>query len=170
MFGTERGKPLMFIKYLFMSFFALSGGMIVSGGVFTVLVAVGLIPRFADKTHTAKHILLYEDMVIWGTITGCFFSVFSSWGQIGHLIKNSIIMNSTLWDNIGNGILIIIGFFSGMFVGCLALAIAEMLDTIPIFARRIGFKKGLGIAVLCVAIGKMLGSLLYFANGFYVGG
>ena len=159
----------MFVKYIFMCFFALSGGMIVSGGVFTVLVAVGLIPRFADKTHTAKHIFWYEEMVIWGTITGCFFSVFSSWGQIGYFIKNNMDINSLWWANIGTGILAIIGIFSGMFVGCLALAIAEMLDTIPIFTRRIGFKKGLGIAILCVAVGKMLGSILYFSRGFYVG-
>ena len=153
-----------------MSFFALSGGMIVSGGVFTVLVAVGLIPRFADKTHTAKYILWYEEMVIWGTITGCFFSVYSSWGQIGHFVKNTMEVNWNWWGNIGTGILAIIGSFSGMFVGCLALAIAEMLDTIPIFARRIQFKKGLGIAVICMAVGKMIGSLIYFARGFYVGG
>ena len=153
-----------------MSFFALSGGMIVSGGVFTVLVAVGLIPRFADKTHTGKHILLYEDMVIGGTITGCFFSVFSSWGHVGYFVKNNIEMNPVWWWGIGNGILAIVGIFSGMFVGCLALAIAEMLDTIPIFARRIGFRRGLGIAILSVAIGKLIGSILYFSRGFYIGG
>lgn len=160
----------MFLKYLFMSIFALSGGMLVSGGVFTVLVAVGLIPRFADKTHTAKHIFLYEEMVVGGTITGCFFSVFSSWGQIGFFMKNTLGIGAYLWGNLGRGILAVIGIFSGMFVGCLALAIAEMLDTIPIFSRRIKFKKGLGIAILCVAIGKMLGSILYFYRGFYVGG
>ena len=141
-----------------------------SGGVFTVLVAVGLIPRFADKTQTANHILLYEEMVIWGTITGSFFSVYSSLGQIGYWVKNSIQLNPIMWENAGKVILSIIGIFSGMFVGCLALAIAEMLDTIPIFSRRIQFKKGLGIAIICVAAGKMIGSLLYFARGFYVGG
>ena len=35
-----------------------------------------------------------------------------------------------------------------MFIGCLALAIAEMLDSIPIFARRISFRHGLGWAIL----------------------
>lgn len=158
------------VKYLFMSFFALAGGMIVSGGVFTVFVAVGLIPRFADKTQTANHILLYEEMVIWGTITGSFFSVYSSLGQIGYWVKNSIQLNPIMWENVGKVMLSIIGIFSGMFVGCLALAIAEMLDTIPIFSRRIQFKKGLGIAVICVAVGKMMGALIYFARGFYIGG
>ncbi len=57
------------------------------------------------------------------------------------------------------------GLFMGMFVGCLALAIAEMLDSIPIFARRVSYRHGLGLAVLAVAIGKLLGSLYYFWQG-----
>ena len=49
-----------------------------------------------------------------------------------------------------------------MFVVCLALAIAEMLDSIPILTRRISFRHGLGLAVLAMAAGKLLGSLIYF--------
>ena len=48
--------------------------------------------------------------------------------------------------------------------GCLALAIAEMLDSIPIFARRISFRHGLGGAILGMAAGKICGSLFYFAT------
>ena len=62
------------------------------------------------------------------------------------------------------------GLFAGIFVGCLALAIAEMLDTIPIFARRIGFRHGLGIVVLSIALGKAAGSLLYFMKAVYLHG
>lgn len=35
----------------------------------------------------------------------------------------------------------VFGLFSGMFIGCLALAIAEMLDSIPIL--REGFRSGM---------------------------
>ena len=59
------------------------------------------------------------------------------------------------------------GFFAGCFVGCVALAIAEMLDSIPIFARRIAFRHGLGVAVLAVAAGKVAGSLIYFVMRVY---
>ena len=54
-----------------------------------------------------------------------------------------------------------------MFVGCLAFAIAEMLNSIPIFARRIGFRHGLGVAICFAALGKLTGSLLYFAYGIF---
>ena len=130
----------------------LCSGMLVSGGVFTVLIAVGLMPRFAGKTHTADKVFLYEEMVIWGTIIGGVLSVFSP--QFGNLGLPGIII-------IG-----VFGLFAGVFVGCLALAIAEMLDTIPIFARRIGFRHGLGIVVVAMAIGKMIGSALYFIYEF----
>ena len=62
------------------------------------------------------------------------------------------------------------GVFAGMFVGCLALAIAEMLNSIPIFARRIGFRHGLGVAITAAALGKLLGSLIYFAKGIFLSG
>lgn len=59
----------------------------------------------------------------------------------------------------------VMGFFTGCFVGCLALSIAEMLDSIPIFARRVRLKWGIGIAIFMVALGKMAGALLYFLQG-----
>jgi len=45
------------------------------------------------------------------------------------------------------------------------MAIAEMLDTIPIFARRIALRHGLGIIVSAMAVGKLAGSLFYFYTG-----
>jgi len=150
-----------------MALFAFGGGLTVAGGVFTVLLAVGLIPRFAGKTHTAKHILLYEEMVVIGTIVGCFLSVYERYGQLGRFILDQVGMEVTLWHMIGRTLLAVSGLSHGIFVGCLALAIAEMLDTIPIFSRRVHLQKGLGIVICFVAIGKMLGSMVYFAFGFF---
>ena len=59
------------------------------------------------------------------------------------------------------------GLFAGIFVGCLALAIAEMLDAIPIFTRRLKFRHGIGVVVLCMAIGKTVGSLIYYGKQFF---
>ena len=61
--------------------------------------------------------------------------------------------------------LLLWGTFAGIFVGSLAMAIAEMLDTIPIFARRIALRHGLGIIVSSMAAGKLAGSLFYFYTG-----
>ena len=147
-------------RLLILGFCGVSFGILAAAGVFTVLSAVGLIPRFIGNTHTAKKIWLYEDMVIAGTIVGGVASIFSdllpvgAWGE-AYLPQN-------VWAVVSNGSLLIIGLFSGMFVGCLALAIAEMLDSLPIFTRRISFRHGLGLAILSMAIGKICGALYFF--------
>ena len=139
-----------------------SYGLLAAAGVFTVLVAVGLIPRFAGKTHTARHVVLYEEMVIFGTLTGCVLSVFSRYCRFGAWWQQRLPEYTALLQGIGVFWQAVFGLFAGMFIGCLALAIAEMLDSIPILARRISFRHGLGLAIISMAIGKICGSLLYF--------
>ncbi len=139
-----------------------SYGLLAAAGVFTVLAAVGLVPRFAGKTHTAEYVLLYEEMVIFGTLTGCVLSVFSRYCQFGAWWQGRFPGQKRLLYGIGGIWQAVFGFFAGMFVGCLALAIAEMLDSIPILTRRISFRHGLGLAVVSMAAGKICGSILYF--------
>ena len=154
-------------KYLFLAFVGSSFGALSSSGVFTVLVAIGLVPRFAGKTHTARYVLLYEEMVVLGTIAGCLISIFPEYFQVGRYLRVNLPQWSSTWDVLGNTVMMLSGVFCGMFVGCLALAIAEMLDSIPIFTRRIGFRHGIGIAILFVALGKLCGSLAYFIYGIH---
>lgn len=151
----------MWIKYCFLALIGGSFGFLAAAGVFTVLVAVGLVPRFAGKTHTGKKVILYEEMVIAGTITGCIASVFERYVHVGSRLLEAGLSPEAL-RFAGGFCLLVFGVFSGMFIGCLALAIAEMLDSIPIFARRVGFRHGMGIAICAMAAGKVCGSLLYF--------
>ena len=161
-------------KQILLGIIGVSSGLIVSAGVFTVLISVGLIPRFAGKMHVARKIFVLEEMVVFGTLFGGFFSVFSDWGMAGAFVREHAVFGSRategLWNLIGTVFLLLFGIFAGIFVGCLALAIAEMLNTIPIFARRIGFRHGLGIAILAVALGKLAGSLVYFTQQVYLYG
>lgn len=154
------------VQQIFLGIIGLASGLGVSGGVFTTLIAVGLIPRFAGKTHTAKHIFLYEEMVVCGTLFGGIVSVFYPFLRIHEWVNNIEIFRS-VYPYISFAVLIIFGLFAGIFVGCLALAIAEMLDSIPIFARRMKFRHGVGVVILCMAFGKTLGSLIYFWGQFF---
>ena len=164
----------MFIKQIFLGILGASFGLVVAGVVFTVLISVGLIPRFAGKMHVARHIFILEEMVVLGTLFGDFISVFGDRANLGKWVLEHQLFGSqnteTVWRMAGTAFLLICGVFSGIFVGCLALAIAEMLDTIPIFSRRIGFRHGLGIAILAVALGKLTGSLIYFTQAVYLHG
>lgn len=150
----------MSIEYLITIFSFLGFGLLSSGGVFTVFVTVGLVPRFADKTHTANKIILYENCIVAGAILGCLLSVYPDFvKQFGGQAALNYIPEWEVW---GNVILVVFGIFAGMFMGCFAIAIAEMLDTIPIFTRRIRLGKGMGIVMLCLALGKTVGALFYF--------
>lgn len=158
---------MMWISRILVGILALDAGILVSGGVFSVLLAVGLIPRFAGKTQTAKHIWLYENMVVLGTITGCILSVFEPFVQVGSWAVSHPgfwydVLETVIWV-----VLVLYGLFAGIFVGCLAIAIAEMLDSIPIMTRRLGFRHGLGIMVTALAFGKLAGSLFYFGYRIY---
>lgn len=159
----ERERQSMWnsLKILLLILFGGSFGLLASAGVFTVLVAVGLIPRFADKSHTAGKIILYEEMVVLGTVAGGLVSVFERYCHFGERLVSAGV-SQTAVQNAGTVFVTIFGIFAGMFIGCLALAIAEMLDSIPIFSRRAGFRHGLGIAVCAMAAGKLCGSLWYF--------
>ncbi len=162
----------MYVKYIFLAIFGLSAGTVVAGGVFTSLISVGLVPRFAGKTHTGRKVFLYEEMVVFGTIIGTLLSVFGGYFDFRRLfiINEQLIISEAIFQFCGNAILILYGIFAGIFVGCLALAIAEMLNSIPIFSRRIGFRHGLGLAILAMALGKMIGSILYFVKDIFLYG
>ncbi len=156
----------MWIKQIFLAFVSGSFGLLSAAGVFTVLVAVGLVPRFAGKTHTGRKVILYEEMVIFGTALGCLVSVFEEYCHVGEMALSQGVP-IRVWQGVGNVSLIMYGIFAGMFVGCLALAIAEMLDSIPIFSRRIGFRHGMSLAIGAMAVGKVCGSLFYFFEEIY---
>ena len=153
-------------SFLVLSFAGFCFGILTAAGVFTVLTAVGLVPRFVGETHSAKEVILYENLIIAGTIVGGVFSVFSDIWTVGAGAQNRMPTGFLLI--LAYVFLGIAGLFAGMFVGCLALAIAEMLDSIPIFTRRISFRHGLGCMILSIALGKVCGSLLFFLRSIGV--
>lgn len=146
---------------ILLCFSALSFGFICAAGVFTVLSSVQLVPRFIGNTRSARDILIYENMIVLGTIAGGLLSIY--WEHPG--ATGLSLGMTTVGQALGKGLVAAFGVFSGMFVGCLALAIAEMLDSIPIFLTRISWKWGISLMIFAVAIGKIIGSLLYFGRG-----
>ena len=149
----------MVFRTILICIMGFSSGLLVSAGVFTVLFVVGLVPRFAGKTNTARYELFYEECIIFGSVLACILSVFPIESSLGAMMTHVSFLCQAL--------LVLIGIFAGIFVGCLAIALAEVLDGIPIFARRVKLKKGLDIAIFSVAIGKVTGSLIYFIMDFF---
>ena len=60
----------MWIRQVAMGVIGFSAGVVVAGGLFGFIVSLGVISDFADRTHTARRIFLYEDAVALGGIVG----------------------------------------------------------------------------------------------------
>ena len=142
-------------SFILLGVIGLCFGMLAASGVLTVLMAVGLMPRYAGRVHEAKHISLFENMIILGTMSGTFVSLFGNYADGNGLGLLGLIIQ------------MLYGVFSGIFVGTLALAIAEMLDAFPIFFRRGRIRNGLAWIILAVSLGKMVGGYLYFYLRLY---
>ena len=138
----------MWVKQILMALIGLSAGSIVAGGLFGFVVSLGIVSDFADRTGTANRIGLYEDAVAVG-------------GILGNLVLLYDIPLTAISPLMG-----VFGIFSGIFVGCWALALAEVLNVFPIFLRRINVTKGIGFVILGIAVGKVLGALVYFFFGW----
>lgn len=154
----------MWIESVILAICGVGFGLMVSAGVFTVLFVVGLLPRFASKTNTARYEIFYEEAIMAGTMLGCIVSIFDFPFRFGEAIRK---LPAMPYETITNLLLVLIGVFTGIFVGCLALAIAELLDSIPIFARRMKLHGGFGIIVAGIALGKLVGAIIYFALEYY---
>ena len=57
------------------------------------------------------------------------------------------------------------GLSIGVFVGCLAMSLAETLKALPAMSRRIGLAAGLQYLILGIAAGKFAGAWIYFWKG-----
>ena len=148
------------IKILFLILAGTAYGVLSSAGVFTVLAAVGLVPRFAGRTHTADKVLLYEEMVIFGTIVGCIFSVFSRYCTPAAWLLAHFPNQLEFWRMLGRSVQLVFGFFAGTFIGCLALAIADAGQYSHIYKKDFfqtwsglgDFKHGSRKALRCPAV------------------
>lgn len=125
-----------------------SAGAVIAAGVFAFLTTVGVLTRIAGKTGTKKHIRLYEDCIVIGAAIGNYVN----------LAKPRIYLS-----NIETAIF---GGFSGIFVGCLIMSLAETIDTLPVIVRNTKMKKGIQYVILFIAIGKMIGAYIYFFHNF----
>ena len=138
----------MWTDNLILAFLGLSAGLGIAAGLFAFLVALGVISEFADRTHTGKYVLLYEDCMVLGGILGNAIWVFG------------VSLVRIPW------ILSVFGLFSGIFVGCWSMALADILNIFPIFIRRAKITSGISALVIAMALGKSIGALFYFVMGW----
>lgn len=139
----------MWGKHIFLSLIGLMSGLAVSAGTFAFLIAIGVLPRLIGKSNTARESLTYETTVFFGGVIGNILSLF---------LDISI--------PFGRPVLIIFGFCAGIFVGCIAVSLAEIINTFPVVFRRFKLNIGLQWILWFMAFGKLAGSLFYYWNHY----
>lgn len=138
----------MWGNQILLAVIGLSSGMLVAGGLFSFIVSLGVVSDFADRTHTGHMVLLYEDAVALGGICGNLAYIYQL-----QLTQSAILLGT-------------FGLFAGIFVGCWAMALAEVLNVFPIFIRRAKLIRAVPFIILGIAIGKGVGAFIYLILGW----
>ncbi len=134
----------MLMSNVILGFLGLCFGVTVAAGVFAFITMLDVIPRLAHRTGTATHIYAYENVIIAG-------------GTVGNLL--SLFCDRLPVPSIS---LAVYGLFSGVFVGCLAMALGENLRVMPIFAKRLKMREGIQYLILALALGKTAGTIFQY--------
>ena len=117
------------------------GGLLVAGGLFAFLALVGVVTRLAAGTATAKYITLYEDISLFGCVGGNLLFLYGFRLPLGNLFLGMY------------------GIGAGIFTGCLAAALSEVVNMFPVLSERVSLKKGMTGIMTIFAIGKLVGAL-----------
>jgi stage V sporulation protein AB len=130
-------------------FLGLASGLAVGSGFVAFLTVLGIIPRLTQLTKTMKMIQHYEWAVVLGALAG-----------VGGSLRDPIL-------NIPTYSLIILGVTGGIFYGMLAAALTEVLNVLPILAKRIRLDGEIVILIMAIVLGKIFGSIfqwVYFVH------
>ena len=148
----EEGARSWRFEHFLLGAVGFMSGLAVAGGTFALIVAISVVPRIIGMSHTAKQLFRYENMIILGGIAGNLITVFPA-----------------IRIPLGSPMLILFGLGSGIQVGCLVMALAEIMNVFPIIFRRVKLKVGMQWVITSLAVGKVLGGLLYFYRQLGVG-
>ncbi|MGG1675076.1 stage V sporulation protein AB [Neobacillus sp. NRS-1170] len=139
----------MTIKIVAIIFLGLASGLAVGSGFVAFLTVLGIIPRLTQLTKTMKMIQQYEWAVVIGALSGVLAS-----------LRDPLFPISAYF-------LIPLGITGGVFVGMLAAALTEVLNVLPILAKRIRLDGEIVILIMAIVLGKIFGSIfqwLYFVH------
>ncbi|GIP20171.1 MULTISPECIES: stage V sporulation protein AB [Paenibacillus] len=130
------------LSLLILLFLGLAGGIAVGGGVIALFVVLDIIPRLAQLSRTYNKVHWYEGAMVSGSFVG---TVADFWNfKLG---LDSEVLSA------------FIGMLNGIFIGMLAAALTEVLNVLPILAKRLHMGQYLFGLLLAMVFGKVAGSL-----------
>jgi stage V sporulation protein AB len=127
---------------IFVALLGLAGGLAVGSGLVALLIVLDLIPRLAQIANAYRMSVWFETAVICGSLYWT-FADFMNWRLS---LPPGFFLSTT-------------GLIDGMFVGMLAAALTEVMNVLPILAKRMNLSDYMVGLVMAMVLGKTLGSL-----------
>lgn len=119
----------------------LAGGIAVGSGLVAFLTVLDIVPRLTVLTQTRRQIHWYE----WAFVLG---ALLYTWADFGEWVAFFSPVSTA-----------IVGFLSGIFTGLLAAALTEVINVLPILAKRIRMESRILWLLMAMVMGKVVGSL-----------
>lgn len=139
----------MLIKTIAYCLFCICAGSAVSAGFVAFITMLGIFDKLGEQTKSGRQIHVIESMIISGVTIGNAADLFGLRIPVG--LAGFCIFN----------------LFGGLFIGCLAGALAETLQVMPILSRRLNIRTWLPYVIAAAALGKALGcawQILFFPS------
>lgn len=133
---------MMLIKTTLYTLFCMIAGGAISAGYVAFITLLGVFEKLAEKYKAYQHGRLLESVIIAGVTTGNVIQLLD--------IRLFLGIPGVFFFNL----------FGGIFIGCLAGALAETLDIFPILSRRFGIRDYLPYAIIAAAFGKAAGCMV----------
>ena len=122
----------------------LAGGLAVGSGFVAFLTVLDIVPRLTQLIKGVTFIRWFQRALIVG-------AVFFTWIDLRENILEISITS-----------VLIFGAFSGIFVGMLAGALTEVLNVLPILAKRLNMANAILFLLMAMVFGKVAGSLFHW--------
>lgn len=136
-----KSAPVSLLVDLALVFIGLAGGVAVGSGLVAFLTVLDIVPRLTVLTDSRRQVRLYEIAFVMGAVVFTWVD-FREWAVFFPPIST-----------VG------IGLLSGVFIGLLAAALTEVVNVLPILAKRIGMEPKVFWLLLAMMLGKVVGSL-----------
>jgi len=135
---------MIVFQYIGVIVVGLAGGLAVGSGFVAFITVLDIIPRLTQIVKGYQYIAWFQTALILGAMT---FTL---------LDFREVIMF------LPAPFTAVIGGFSGIFVGMLAAALTEVLNVLPILAKRLNMAHVILFLLMAMVFGKIAGSLFHW--------
>lgn len=135
---------MQLISLLLLTVIGLGSGLVVGAGFIAFITVLDIIPRAIQMTNTRGFLYHYQMVLVAGAVLG------------------SLVPELGISFGLPVVIAVVVGWFMGIYVGFFVAALTEVINVLPIVARRLKIKREIAYLFTALSLGKALGSLVYW--------